>query len=252
MSLQTPLELAFGQYMAQFYAQLVADTPAMQEFVARGLPKSIVWVPGRMIDAAEDMLNDWRKNDNNEAEPGPSAMLPVMMVCMSKDFTPSMADFGVAVGVPLDVVNPADPHQRNFKVRTSVNDYRVQIAIFAAERHTAHSLAMQFHLWANGTGGRRFKHVHQFAGSNHSFPALLEQIDLGAVNSPSEQKNLTILLVDINLRASIPIFQAPKADEPNDGKPAPAGYPVTLEVNVFDSDNFVHSHTDANGTEFNG
>lgn len=248
MSLQTPLEIGLGQYMARFYAQLVADTPAMQEFIARGLPKSIVWVPGRMIDAVEDMLKEWRKNDNNEAQPGPAPLLPVMFVCMSKDFTPAMADFGIAVGSAVDVMIPDDPHQRHFKLRTSVNDYRVQIAIAAPEKHTAHSLAMQFHLWANGPGGRRFQHAHPFAGFDHAFPALLEQIDLGGINSPTEQKNLTILLVDINLRATIPIFQWPKADEPNDGKPAPAGYPVVAEVTMYNATMKVGSKTDENGT----
>lgn len=250
MSLKTPLEIAFGQYMGAFYAQLVADTPSMQEYIARGLKTAIVWTPGRMIDAAEDMVKEWRKNDNNEDKPGPAPLLPVMLVCMAKDFNPAMPDFGVAVGTPIDVVNPDDPHERVFKLRTSVNEYRVQIAIAASEKHTAHSLAMQFHLWANGAGGRRFKHVHHFAGTDHEFPAVLEQIDMGAINSPAEQRNLTILLVDINLRATIPMFQAPKAGEDNDGKAAPAGYPVVAEASAFDERVHAGSVTNGDGTEF--
>jgi len=234
MSMRTPLEAGFGAYMGQFYAQLVADTPAMVEFIKRGLAKSIVWAPGRMVDSVEEMLNEWRKNDN-AGGPSDSAYLPVMLCAMSKDFMPSMADWGVAVGTSVDVMSPDDPHERTYKLRTSANEYRVQVVIAAPEPSTAHSIAMQFHLWANGDGGRRFKHYHEHGGILHDFPAVLEEIDLGAIDARTEQKNITILTVNINLRATIPIFKAPGAGEANDGKPAPAGYPVVLEVNAFDS-----------------
>lgn len=234
MSMRTPLQQGFGAYMAQFYAQLVADTPAMAEFIKRGLSKSVVWAPGRMIDSVEDMLAEWRKNDNADG-PSDSSYLPVMLCAMSKDFMPTMADWGVAVGTSIDVMSPDDPHERTYKLRTSSNEYRVQVVIVAPEVDTAHSLALQFSLWANGDGGRRFKHYHPFGGMLHDFPAVLEEIDLGAMDARSEQKNITILTVNMNLRATIPIFRAPGAGEANDGKAAPAGYPVVLEVNAFDA-----------------
>jgi hypothetical protein len=233
VSFRTPLEVAFGGYMGRFYDSLVADTPSMAEYVARGLAQSISWVPGRMIDSVEEMLVEWRKNDNS-GRPGASSFLPVMLIAMSKDFTTSMADWGSSVGTPVEVMNPDDPHGRMFKLRQSMNEYRIQVVIIAAEVHTAHSLAMQLHLWANGPHGRRFKHTHMHAGVAHEFPAVLEQIDLGAMDTKMEQKNITILTADINLRAAIPLFSAPKAGEANDGKPAPAGYPVTLGVDAFD------------------
>lgn len=242
MSMRTPLEVGLGTYMRQFYAQLVADTPAMEEYIARGLSKSIVWVPGRMVDDVQAMLDEWRKNDNEKTSatpngaPGLSSFLPVMMVGLSKDFTPAMADFGPAIGSAIDVRNPGDPSGRMYKVRLSVNEYRAQVVIVAPEVHTAHSLAMQFSLYANGEGGRRFKHWHEFAGILHDFPAVLDQIDLGAMDAKSGQNNLTVLLVDLNIRATIPLFQSPKVGEPNDGKPAPAGYPVVVEVGGFNSD----------------
>lgn len=232
MSLRTPLELAFGDYMGRFYAQLVADTPSMVEYVARGLSKSIVWAPGRMIDSVEDMLAEWRKNENQPG-PGASAMLPVMICAMSKDFNPSMVDWGVALRSPVDITSPDDPYARAFRVRTSANDYRVQIAIIAAEPHSAHSLAMQLHLWANDMSERRFTARYMQGDIAHDFPAVLEEIDLGAMDAKAEQKNLTILTADISLRATVPIFQAPGKGEANDGKPAPAGYPVVLEVDAF-------------------
>lgn len=242
MSMRTPLQVGFGAYMAQFYAQLVADTPAMTEFIKRGMAKSIVWAPGRMIDSVEEMLVEWRKNDN-AGGPSDSSYLPVMLCAMSKDFMPSLADWGVAVGTSVDVVSPDDPYQRVYRLRTSSNEYRVQVVIVAPEVETAHSIAMQFHLWANGDGGRRFKHYHTHAGIEHDFPAVLEDIDLGAADARSEQKNITILTVNMNLRAVIPIFRAPGAGEANDGKPMPAGYPVVMEVDAFDLDSLNRSRS---------
>lgn len=212
MSMRNPVEVGLGTYMGQFYAQLVPDTPAMEEYVERGLAKAIAWVPGRMVDDVQAMLEEWRKNDNDKTSaspggsPGLSSKLPVMLVGMAKDFTPAMPDFGVAIGGGIDVLMPDDPDMRTFKLRLSVNEYRAQVVIMAPEAATAHSLAMQFHVWANGPSGRRFKHWHEFGGVRHDFPALLEQIDLGAVDAKSDQKNLTILIIDLNIRASVPLF----------------------------------------------
>lgn len=242
MSLRTPLEIAFGGYMGGFYSQLVADTPAMAEFIKRGLSKCIVWAPGRMVDSVEEMLSEWRKNDN-AGGPSDSAYLPVILCAMSKDFTPSLPDWGVAVGTSIDVMHPDDPHERMYKVRTSANEYRVQIVFIAPEGATAHSLAMQFHLWTNGDGGRRFTHRHMQGDLAHDFPAVLEDIDMGAMDARAEQKNITILTANINLRASVPIFKAPGVGEVNDGKPAPAGYPVVLEFNAFDPISLNRSRT---------
>lgn len=231
MSLRTPLEIGLGRYMGRYYASLVADTRAMSEYVARGLEHSIAWVPGRMIDKVEAMIKEYRKNQN-EPGPGLSSALPIVLIALSKDFTPAPADWGVAVGSPIDVRKPDDSNERAYKLRLSVNEYRAQVVFISPEVHSAHSLSMQFHMFANGDGGRRFTHVHEFAGMEHEFPAMLETIDLGAVSPPDDVPNLTILIADINIRATIPLFQAPKGGEPNDGKPAPAGYPVVVEVDA--------------------
>lgn len=228
MSLLTPLQVAFGQYMGRYYSGLVADTPRMTEYVARGLAKSIVWAPGRMIDKVDDYLNEWRKNQN-VAGPGLSSLLPVIIVCIDDDFTPALVDFGAAIGTPVDVMFPDDPLNRAYKVRASVNDYRTQIAFIAPEKPTAHSLAMQFNLFTNGPYGRRFTQSVSFAGQSVDFPVVLEDINVGAI-AQETQKNLRINVADIVLRATVPIFQAPGAGEANDGKAAPAGYPVVTEV----------------------
>lgn len=234
MSLRTPLEIGLGDYMGRYYASLVADTPAMVEYVARGLARSVVWVPGRMVDSVEDMVKEYRRNENDPG-PGLSSRLPVVMVALSKDFLPSPPEWGVAVGSPVYVTDPDDEYQRAYKVRLSYNEYRGQVVFLAPEAHTAHSLATQFNLFANGDGGRRFPAVYEFAGLQHEFEGVLETIDLGAVATHTEQKNLTVNVADLTVRATVPFFQAPKDEEPNDGKPAPSGYPVVVEVDSTQS-----------------
>jgi hypothetical protein len=253
MSLRTPIEEGFGRFMAAFYAQLVADTPAMTEYVARGLSKSIVWAPGRMIDQVEDMLAEWRKNDNKGA-PGTSSYLPVIICAMSKDFEPSPPDWGIAVGTEIDVVSPADTEERMYKARLSLGDYRTQLAIIAPEAHTAHSLALQFNLFTNGPNRRRFKTIHMFAGLPHEFNASLEAIDIGSMGAQLQQDNLTALVADINVRAVIPLFQAPKGNEANDGKSAPAGYPTVQEVTAVNTVTGTESraYIDGDGTAQGG
>lgn len=236
MSLRTPLELGLAAYMGRFKDALVADTPAMEEFVARSLAQSIVWAPGRMIDQVEEMLTEWRKNDNT-GSPGLSAMLPVIVLCVSKDFSYAPPEWGLALGSPIDFVIPEDTAGRAFKVRMSANEYRAQAVIFSPEAQTGHSISMQFNLFANGPGNRRFSYVHPFAGFDHTFKAVFENIDLGAIAAPTDVHNLTIDIVDLSIRAMIPIFSAPKPGEPNDGSTVkPAGYPVVVETNTFAHD----------------
>jgi hypothetical protein len=214
--------------MGRFYSGLVADTPRMAEYVKRGLKSSIVWAPGRMIDQVDLILNEWRKNENVPG-PGLSSQLPIIIVCIDNNFTPSLVDFSAAIGTPVDVMFPDDPLNRAYKVRTSANDYRTQIAILAPDQPTAHSLATQFNLFAQGPDGRRFMQTVEFAGQTIEFPVELEDINIGAV-AHDVQKNLRINVADIVLRATVPIFQAPGEGEDNDGKAAPSGYPLVTQV----------------------
>ena len=53
----------------------------------------------------------------------------------------------------------------------------------------------------------------------------------------TEAKNLTILAIEIMLKAEIPLFDAPAEGQPNDGKGIPgtadpAGYPLVQEINA--------------------
>jgi hypothetical protein len=147
-----------------------------------------------------------------------------------------LPEFGTAVP-ETDIAFPDDPEQRAYRASTTCNEFRAQIVFCAPDPATAHSLILQFNRWTTqGPMGRRFQAEYEFAGFKSKWPVVLESIDPGAVSTPvGDQKNLTIVVAEISLRATVPMFFSPGAGEPNDGKSAPAGYPVVVEANTFAS-----------------
>lgn len=233
---EAPIKEAFGRYMGAFYGQIIGNTQFVSEFAGRGLAKSIAWAPGRMIDQVEDMLTAWRKNDTS-GEVDATPFLPVMIVAMEKGFAPAPMDFTRSIADEVDVMIPADPLQRMFKMRAVAADMRCQVAIMAPDDASAKSLAMQLHLWANQSVNRRFYARYPLAGLMEPWPVVLETPDLHAVSIPPAEgvKNLTILTVDFQMRATIPMLISPANTAPNDGKGQgtdtdPHGYLVVVRA----------------------
>lgn len=225
-----PIKVAFGHYMGRFYDGLVPTTKPMPEFISRGVGKSIVWAPTRMIDSAEEMLAAWQRNDTDSAPTQPYKF-PVMIVAMSRDYMPTGADYTRQVTDSTKIILPNDPKERVFGVRTIAGDIRAQIVIFAAEEPTAKSIASQFCLFVDDFRNRRFTSTYRFAGIDTEWTVQLESDETPAQSIASESKNLVILALDLTLKAQAPLFDAPKIGEPNDGKGTPgtddpAGYPI--------------------------
>ncbi len=232
-----PVKEAFGLFMGRFYATLVPTTKPLESYVTRGVAKSIAWAPSRMIDAAEDMLSLWMRSDIHDAPTRPPDM-PAILVALAKDYTPTGRDYTRQVADREMVIIPTDPKERMFGLRAVAGDIRAQIVIFATDEPTAHSLAAQFGLFVDATPNRRFTARYAFASQPMDWPVQVELPDVPAMNIPTEAKNLTVLAIDITLRAEIPLFDAPKAGEPNDGKGTPgdaadpAGYPVVQQIGI--------------------
>lgn len=229
---------AFGQYMVKFFTGLVPTTKAMADYVGRDVNKSIVMAPGRMIDEVEEMLATWRKHDNT-GSPGSSAFLPIIIVAMGKDYSPVMGDFSRQLFDMQYIVIPEDQKERIFGLRQMLGERRIQVAICAADEPTARSIAAQFLLYLADYGNRVFRATYRFAGINNLFPVQLQANDPSAVNVKTEQKNLTVLAIDIMVNETIPLFSAPKPGEPNDGKGSddpddPSGYGGVVTITAFD------------------
>lgn len=216
-----PIKAAFGAYLAGFHAQLMGDTRGVREFAARDFSKSVVLAPGRMIDAAEDLLATWRKNDTSQgAQPTP--YLPIIIVAMAKDYVATGPEYGRTGAEPVDVTIPGDPKRRVFKMQAVTADIRTQLLIAAADEPTARSIALQFHAYTNQIGNRRFAATYRLAGFDEKWPVVFEQPDVMAPSMATDQKNLTILVCDLTMRPTVPLLRAPRASEANDGQGAGA------------------------------
>lgn len=236
-----PIKVAFGQYMSRFYASLLPTTKQLNEYKARGLDKSIVWAPSRMVDVVEDMLAAWQKNDTYGADTQPAKM-PVIVVAVDENYAPSGRDYTRQISEMPYFTLPGVEKERAFKIRVIAADIRAQVVIMAHEEPTAKSIASQFCLFLDSIENRRFQSLWSFAGeSGMEWPVQIESPEVPAMSIKTDAKNLTILACDVTLKASIPLFYAPGVGEPNDGQGTPgtndpAGYPVVLEVNSIRKD----------------
>lgn len=233
-----PLKIGFGQYMAGFYSILVPTTKPMQEYVQRGYAKSVAWAPSRMIDAAEEMLASWQRNDTDSSPTRPPK-LPVVLMAMDQTYMPTGREFGKQVSDSMRMVIPGDPKERLFGLRTVFGDIRTQLVFAATDEPTARSMAAQFLNYIDAVPNRRIGYSTTFAGITEDWVALIESTDTPAAAIRTGVKNVVMLAVDITLKAQIPMYDAPKAGEPNDGKGVPgtddpAGYPVVIQTN-FDN-----------------
>jgi hypothetical protein len=135
------------------------------------------------------------------------------------------------------VTIPGDAKERLFGLRAVAGDVRAQVVIFATDEPSAHSLAAQFLLFLDASENRRFDAVYRFAGVDTAWPVQIETPENPAMAINTDAKNLTVLAIDLSLRVEVPLYDAPKEGEPNDGKGAPgtddpAGYPVVQSIDV--------------------
>lgn len=230
-----PLKDAFSAYMTRWYRGLYADTKGVIEFTQRNIERCIVWAPGRMVDAAEEMLAAYRKNDNDGGAHGKGALLPVVIIGMAKDYNPTGVDMG-GMQVRRQLITITDePDASIYGYRQAHGDVRTQVVIFAAEEASAKSLAAQFLWFIAQVENRRFKTSHTFGEYGIQLSATIENPDTVFMNIVTEQKNLTMLAADITLRALFPYFDAPKVGEPNDGTAHnPPGYPAITQISSTD------------------
>lgn len=231
-----PVKIALGGFLGRFYQSITPTTKPLERFVTRGLAKSVAWAPARMIDAAEEMLSLWMRSDLDDATTKPPE-LPAIIVAFSKDYTPTGRDYTRQVADKQMVMIPGDTKERLFGLRAVAGDIRTQLVIFATDEPSAHSLAAQFMLFLDAAPNRRFEASYTFAGQVLDWPVQIESPDNPAMSIQTEAKNLTVLAIDLTLRAEIPLFDAPAAGDPNDGKGTPgtadpAGYPMVHDITV--------------------
>lgn len=234
------IKYGYARWLNNFHQYFIPTTKATTEWSSRSLETAIVMAPDRMVDAADDMMKIYRKNDNS-GHIGISSSLPVVITALSKDYMPIGGEISRQIAKEIDVVFPQDSKERVFKIRQIKGERRAQLLFVASEDASARSMAMQFCQWLSDFENRRFTVPYHFAGIVHEWPVMLETTDVMASPVDFGQKNVTGLIVDVNLRETIPIFMAPKSGEPNDGlgtdgdESDPSGYTcisVISEANI--------------------
>jgi hypothetical protein len=235
-----PLKVGFGEYMTAFYDAILPTTTQLTEFKSRGVAKSIVWAPSQMVDAAEEMLAAWQRNDTDGVDTNP-ADLPVIVVAVARDYTPTGRDFGRQIADSMEVIIPTDIKERAFGLRTIFGDVRAQVVFFAQNEPTARSLASQFCMFMDAAPNRRFHTTHSFAGTSEQWPEQIESADQPVISIQTCLKNVVIMAADFTLKAQIPLYDAPAEGEYNDGKGTPgtddpAGYPLVVQVDAYPHD----------------
>lgn len=221
----------FSDYLSRFYTEILPVTTGLKEFKERGIEKSILWVPGRMVDAAESMLERWSKS-------GYGGQIPIILVAAARDYYVTARSNTRQISDASYVTIPTDPKNRVFKLKTITGDLRTQLAIFAHDEPTARSIAMFFLLFFEQTGNNIFFAKYKFAGIEVEWPIQIDTNDIPAQLIATEVKNLTILTLDVLLHVTIPIYSHPLDSEPNDGlgtdgnENDPHGYPVLIELGI--------------------
>ena len=195
-------EKAFGDYIKGFKDQFVPHTRACLDFKQRELKDSAVYAQGRLVDDAEGMIAEWRKNDNNEK----STKLPIMIVGMGRDYTPSTGDYARIRG---DAITVQLPHSDKFhEMRAMVADRKVQVLVVASNEPTARNISAQFALWVSAFENRRIYPKYELDGVFYKFPAVIEDPNVMVSNVDSGQKNLVMMTIDLNFREQFPLVYA--------------------------------------------
>lgn len=203
----TPVKAAMGTWLGEFFAGFRPDTPANAEWGARSRVQAMAWAPGRMVDAADQMLSSWKTNDNTATgQAGQSAFLPVLFAAIANEYTESPAEAGRHLTDDLPFSFPGDIQNRSFTVSLLSIDVRAQIVVAANDPATAMSMLAQLSKFAMQR--QRFTAGYTFRGFTTQWPVTIVQTDRLAVPSPVGD-NIVMLALDLVLRASIPQFDGP-------------------------------------------
>lgn len=236
----TPVKIAFGGLVAQWQKQLFPDGKQVKEFSLRASEKAIAFADSRMVDDAQSMLESWQKNKTDNA-PSSSARLPVVLIAFARDFT-SGNQYHSQISDTVPVVLPDDTKERIFNLRTLGMALRVQMAFIADNDTTARALVAQWQNYISSPSRRNINAIYSFAGFNMPWGVSFEVPQNYASNIAIDANNVSILTVDLTLNATVPMYEHPQDNEPNDGKGTdgnsndPHGYPFVNIVSTSASE----------------
>lgn len=204
LSVREAFQKSWGNVLKDFREWLLPDTADLIHWKTRPLKEAIAACPSRMVDDAEVMLSEWRKNQNSN-DTGMTSFLPVMLTAF--DSVPSPPDASSIRGVPdwMPVVLPQDPQKRMVRMRTIPIAVRAQIAVFTDNPHSALMFTSQFCAYLTSETKRVMElTVNVGDGITDSCELVVLDNSLYPSKVSTEAKNLTIFTVDVTLNGVIP------------------------------------------------
>jgi hypothetical protein len=204
LSVREAFQKSWGNVLKDFRDWLLPDTADLADWKTRPLKQAIAACPSRMVDDAEIMLAEWRKNQNANVT-GLTSFLPVVLTAF--DSIPSSPDVSSIRGIAdwMPVILPQDPQKRMVRMRTIPIAVRAQIAIFTDNPHSALMFASQFLSYLTSET-KRVMTLTVDVGDGITDDCELVILDNSLYPSKvsSEAKNLTIFTVDVTLNGVIP------------------------------------------------
>ena len=204
LSVREAFQKSWGNVLKDFREWLLPDTADLAHWKTRPLKEAIAACPSRMVDDAEIMLSEWRKNQNSN-DAGMTSFLPVVLTAF--DSVPSSPDVSSIRGVAdwIPVILPQDPQKRMVRMRTIPIAVRAQIAVFTDNPHSALMFASQFCAYLTSETKRLVElTVSVGDGITDSCELVVLDNSLYPSKVSTEAKNLTIFTVDVTLNGVIP------------------------------------------------
>jgi hypothetical protein len=164
-------------------------------------------------------------------DPGKNAKFPIVLLAMSKDFSPVTGDWGRQQS-HRTMISLAE-NGSVYGYRQAMMEARLQIALCATDSATARSLASQLSLWMAAPANRTIPVTRAWGQYTLTHPTQIENPDLAIMAMQMDQPNISMLVTDVTLKITIPYLDAPKDGEPNDGTTNnPKGYPLITEADI--------------------
>ena len=187
--------------LADFRAWCKPETEHAYAWKMRPFTQAIAGAKGSLVDDAEGLLAEWRKNENADVSTGMTAFIPVMITAIAPIQTPP--DTSQIVGIPY--WNTGAVGDTKMQFRTIKSAIRAQTVYFSTNPHDAKSISDQFCAYFDDDVKRRFP-VEFLIGDLEKVEFKFTVLDnsLFPDNIVTDAKNLHIVSIDVTMVGVIP------------------------------------------------
>ena len=192
---------AWIQRLADFRSWVMPETEHAHAWKMRPFHQAIAGAKSTVVDDAESILIEWRKNQNADVEKGSSAFIPVMITAIAPIQMPP--DVSQVVGVPYWIDGAVgDKFVRFRTIKTAI---RAQTVYFSTNPHDAKSISDQFCAYFDDDFKRRFP-VEFLIGTTEKTSSDFTILDNSILpdSIPLDAKNIYVVSMDVTMVGVIP------------------------------------------------